>query len=119
MRSRTTARIGRFGWFVLMLIGVILIVMLYSVKTRALQAKALVRNMEHTVAQEKAGLRILNAEIAHLENPERLRQLAEQHLQLEPVEAERTLTLEEAARQMPRKEPIPESGPEPEAGDRQ
>lgn len=105
MRTRTVARIGRFGWTVLMLVGVALIVALYFVKTRASQARALVNNLEHTLEQEQAGVRMLNAEIAHLENPERLRELSNEHLDLHPTEAERTLTLKQAAQKIPKKLP--------------
>ena len=105
MRRHAVARIGRLGWAVLMLVGVALIVALYFVKTRASQARTHVKNLEHTLSQEEAGVRMLNAEIAHLENPERLRELSEQHLMLQPVDAKRTLTLEEAAQQLPKKQP--------------
>lgn len=103
MTVRKSSRIGRVGWFVLMLIGVVLIAVLYSVKTRALQAKAQVRKMERTLAQEQDSVHMLIAEIAHLENPERLRALADEHLNLQPVEAERTLSLAHAVESLPKK----------------
>jgi len=102
MTSRP-ARIGRLGWFLLMMIGVGLIVVLYSIKTRALQAKAQVKQLEYTLAREKAEVQMLGAEIAHLENPERLRTLGSTHLDLHPVDAERVLDLEQAAKQIPKR----------------
>lgn len=108
MTVRRVSPIGRLGWFFLMLIGVVLIAGLYFVKTRAAQARSHVRSLEHTVAQEEASVRMLRAEIAHLENPERLRSLADKHLNLQPVDAERTLTLEQAAQALPKKS-VPES----------
>lgn len=108
MTSRRVSPITRLGWFFLMIIGVMLVVALYFVKTRASQARSHVRSLEHTVAQEEAGIRMLRAEIAHLENPERLSQMAEKHLNLQPVAAERTLTLEQAARTLPKKS-LPET----------
>lgn len=103
MRVRRVSPINRFGWLALMLIGALLVVGLYSVKTRAAQAKSYVRKLEHNVAQEEASVRMLRAEIAHLENPARLRRLADKHLNLQPVKAERTLTLEQAMQTLPKK----------------
>jgi len=105
MRRQAVARIGRMGWSILMLIGVALIIALYFVKTRASQARAQVKNLEHTLEQEQAGVRMLNAEIAHLENPERLRDLSKIHLGLHPVDASRTLSLEVAVETLPKKQP--------------
>ena len=103
MTVKRVSPISRLGWVLLMIIGVALVIGLYFVKTRASQAKALVRKLEHTVSQEEASVRMLRAEIAHLENPERLRRLADKHLNLQPVEAERTLTFEQAVDALPRK----------------
>jgi cell division protein FtsL len=86
-----------------MLTGIMLVVGLYFVKTRASQAKSHARKLEHTVEQEEASVRMLRAEIAHLENPERLRRLSGKHLNLQPVEAERILTLEQAVQVLPKK----------------
>jgi len=105
--------INRLGWLALMLIGVVLVIGLYFVKTRAAQAKSHVRKLVHTVAQEEVSVRMLKAEIAHLENPQRLSTLADKHLNLQPVEAERTLTLEQAAKQLPKK---PDPSAEDEGG---
>ena len=104
MRVRRVSPVNRLGWLALMLIGVMLIIGLYFVKTRASQAKSLVRKLEHTAAQEEAGVRMLRAEIAHLENPGRLRRLSDKHLNLQPVDAERTLTLEQAVQKLPKKD---------------
>jgi len=108
MKTHTVARIGRMGWALLMLIGVALIIALYFVKTRAAQARAHVNQLEHTLEQEQASVRMLNAEIAHLENPDRLRELSEQHLGLEPVDANRVLSLQEAVQRIPKK-PSPDA----------
>lgn len=116
MTVKRVSPINRLGWLALMLIGVALVIGLYFVKTRAAQAKSQVRKLEHTVAQEQASVRMLKAEIAHLENPQRLRELSDKHLNLQPVEAERTLTLEQAAEQLPKK---PVSTPDESGGARE
>jgi cell division protein FtsL len=90
-------RMGRVGWSFLMLIGVAMMVVLFFTKTRALEAKAELRQLQHVVLQEKAAIKMLEAEIAHLESPQRVHQLAKTHLQLEPVPASRVLTMDAAA----------------------
>jgi len=96
-------RIGRAGWVFMMLLGVGLIVVLYTIKTRAMQSRAMVGSLEHTLSQEQAAVQILEAEIAYLKSPERMRKLAREHLGLEPVSAKRTISLEEAAASLPKR----------------
>ncbi len=88
---------ARLGWVFFVLLGVAMIVVLFSIKTKARQAKAKVRYLEHVLVQEQAQLRMINAEIAHLKNPKRLQSLAEDHLNLQPTRADKVLTLEQAA----------------------
>jgi len=97
-------RIGRLGWSVLMLIGVGLVVVLFSIKTRALEAKAHMQKLERTLERERAEVRMLGAELALLQSPERLRALAKEQLGLEPAKAERVLTLEQAAQALAKKD---------------
>lgn len=92
----SSGTLGRTGWLVLMAIGIALVFVLFSIKTRALEARAYVRKLEHKLEQEQAEVRMISAEIAHLESPERLHKLAAQHLDLQPVKAGKVLTLEEA-----------------------
>lgn len=103
MTVKRVSPVSRLGWVILMLIGVMLVIGLYFIKARASQAKSLVQKLEHNVGQEEASVRMLRAEIAHLENPERLRSLADEHLDLQPVEAERVLTLDQAVEALPKK----------------
>lgn len=102
-------RLGRVGWFVLMMVGVGLVVVLFSIKTRALEAKAHMRQLEQTLQQERAEVRMISAEIAHLENPERLRKLSKEYLGLHPVKAKQTLSLTQAVAQIPQR---PEDKPD-------
>lgn len=107
MHQDKQGRIGRLGWLGLMLVGIGLVIILFFVKTNALEAKAELRKLERTLEHTQAEIRIINAEIAHLESPERLRKLASEHLGLEPVSAERTLSLAEAVKLIPAKPPKP------------
>ena len=75
----------RMTGFILFVIGVALTVGLYYVKTRAQTARKQAVKLERQIEQEEASLRVLRAEIAYLESPERLRVLSQQHLGLEPV----------------------------------
>lgn len=88
--------IGRAGWFALMAIGILLVFVLFSIKTRALEARAYVKKLEHKLEQEQAEVRMISAEIAHLESPERLKKLTDQHLNLQSVKAKQVLSLEQA-----------------------
>jgi len=95
---------SRLGWIVAMVLFVGLLVGLYSIKARTLSAKAQVRALEQELVHEKLAMQMLAAEIAHLENPERLRTLASEQLGLQPTPVSRTLTLSEAATTMARRE---------------
>lgn len=106
-------RVSRLGWVALMLVGVGLVVVLFVIKTHALEARASVRELESMLTQEKSEVRMIKAEIAHLENPERLRKLAKEHLGLEPVTVEQTLTLEEIAAKIPVKPEMLSDGEAP------
>lgn len=102
-RHRTRTSIGKAGWLLLILLGVVLIGLLYTVKTRAMQARAKLAQLEYTRKQEEADVKILQAELALLKSPQRLGELAEHYLGLQPVEAMRILDLENAVRVLPKK----------------
>ena len=101
MIARPKSRISRLGWVILMLIGIVLIVLLYSVKTRALEARAQLRSLEHLKKQEQAAVQMLKAEIAHLQSPKRLSGMASDYLQLSPLEAGQILPLDLAVETFP------------------
>jgi cell division protein FtsL len=58
---------------------------LYRAKTEADTARARVSQLESDVAAAKAELKILSAEVAMLENPERIEKLAKEKLGLRPA----------------------------------
>lgn len=69
---------------------------LYRAKTEARGDRARVAALELQLAEAHENVLILRNEIAHLERPERLRELARDHLGLAPVDPLRVVTLEDA-----------------------
>ncbi len=91
----------RMTAFILFVIGVSLTVGLYYVKTRAQSAKKEVRRLERLISQEEASLQVLKAEIAYLENPQRLMELSEQHLGLKPIANDNVISISDIAVRFP------------------
>ena len=90
--------------FILFVIGVALTVGLYYVKTRAQTARKQAVKLERQIEQEEASLRVLRAEIAYLESPERLRVLSQQHLGLEPVSVNDVIQVKDIVVRFPLRE---------------
>jgi cell division protein FtsL len=63
---------------------VVLVVGLYKAKSDASRAEAHVRQLHLTIDETEASNRALNAEIAHLESPAHVEQLAQEHLDVAP-----------------------------------
>ncbi len=70
---------------------VLLAVGLYKAKTDAAKARGHVRELQTSIADTQADMRALRAEIAHLESPARVEDLAEQHLDLQTGSEARAL----------------------------
>ena len=68
-----------------MILALALAIGLYRAKTEADTARARVRQLEGEVAAAKAELKILSAEVAVLESPERVEKLARDKLGLKPA----------------------------------
>lgn len=94
----------RLGWFILFLIGVLLMVALYFVKTQSQSARKEVRRLDAAIAQEQAAIQVLKAELAVLKSPERLSELARVHLQLEPISPDQTRRAEDIVQTFPLRE---------------
>ena len=58
----------------------------YLAKTNAGRERAKIAVIERQIAEEERKLKLLRAEVAHLEQPERLEQLSTQHLGLQAVD---------------------------------
>jgi cell division protein FtsL len=59
---------------------VVLVVGLYKAKTDAAKTQSHVRELQTQIDDSEADLRALRAEVAHLESPARVEQLAHEHL---------------------------------------
>jgi cell division protein FtsL len=66
----------------------------YGFKTFAGRESADINDVQHQIVTEQKRVRLLRAEIAHLEDPTRLARLSTQYLGLKPVPAQREATLE-------------------------
>lgn len=72
-----------------------LVVALYLSKTGAGNERAEIARTERAISDERTRIRVLQAEVAHLESPERLERLAVQHLAMAPVAAAHETTVEQ------------------------
>lgn len=68
---------------------VALVLGVYATKTDAGQEGATISSVEREIAEERRMLRLLHAELAHLEEPSRLQRLSTQYLGLNRVDAAR------------------------------
>ncbi|MGB6229360.1 MAG: cell division protein FtsL [Litorimonas sp.] len=84
----------RLGLLLMIMLGVALTVVLFSVKTRAQEAQAEVARLEAEIERQQVALSVLSAERAVLANPERLRQLSRDQLDLAPITTSTTSTLD-------------------------
>lgn len=72
-----------------------LVVAVYLSKTGAGRERSEIARVEQEIAAEHARIRVLQAEVAHLEAPDRLERLAVQHLAMAPVAADHETTVEQ------------------------
>lgn len=97
--------------------GLALLGALYVARTEVDAAQARLGSLQAELAQERARINTLTANIAHLEDPEHLRQLARTHLGFEPVSPAQELTLAELAQVRAEAERMaPQSAPTAQAG---
>ena len=82
VRGFRVVEVGAFALVVVLAFGV------YLAKTQAGREWAKIATKERQIAQEKRRIKLLRAEVAHLEKPERLEQLAV-HLGLQAVDGTR------------------------------
>lgn len=97
----------------------------YLAKTAAGRERSQIANTDRLIAEEQRKLKLLRAEVAHLEQPERLGRLSQQHLGLQAGDGTREAlpeTLPEIARPaerkaaartnlLPKPEPVPAPAP--------
>jgi len=76
------------GLLVMLILGV------YLAKTIAGRERAEIARIERQIAAEKARIRLLQAEVSHLEQPARIERLSTAYLGLAPVSVKRETTTE-------------------------
>ncbi|HEY0646505.1 cell division protein FtsL [Phenylobacterium sp.] len=74
---------------------VVIILGVYLAKTMAGRERAEIAKVERQIKAEKARIRLLQAEVAHLEQPGRIERLAVTYLKMETVGAHREATVEQ------------------------
>ena len=74
-----------------LLVAITLAVALYIAKTEAKSSQERLEIIQAQLAEERRQVNVLNVEIAHLEEPERLRALARRYLGLEPLDPSREI----------------------------
>lgn len=73
---------------------IVLILTLYLAKTFAGRERAEIASVERQIAIERERIRLLQAEVSHLEQPSRIERLSSQFLGLAPLSAKRETTPE-------------------------
>ena len=70
-------------------LAVLLVLMLvvYLAKTFGGTERSEIAHVERQISQERTRVRLLRAEVAHLEQPERLERLSREYLGMEPIGA--------------------------------
>ena len=91
-----TRRVRGFRLLDLVGIGLLVAIILgvYLAKTLAGRERAEIAKIERQIGAEKARIRLLQAEVAHLEQPGRIEQLSANHLGMAPIAAKNEITAE-------------------------
>jgi cell division protein FtsL len=108
-------RLRGFRVVELVCLGTLLALVLgvYMAKTFAGRERAQIASVEQQIDDEKVRVRLLKAEVAYLEQPQRIQQLAQQ-LQLAPIKPEHETT-EDALIDVARHAPVPHAPASPTA----
>lgn len=75
------------------IVASVLAVALYIAKTEAQEARERLVEMQSDLAEERRQINVLRVDIAHLEDPDRLRALARQYLGFEPLDPRREVAM--------------------------
>lgn len=90
-----------------LLLAAALSVVLFSVKYQVRELETELTAIERGIVREERAIHVLRAEWAHLNDPGRLRQLAERHLGMGPVSARQMETFDGLAERQPAAVPAP------------
>ena len=83
----------------------VLVVGLYLMKTMAGGERADIDRTESQIAEEQHHIRLLQAEVAYLEQPERITRLSQQYLGLQPTSGKREASAQALGQLMSKPEP--------------
>lgn len=75
------------------IVALVLAVALYIAKTEAQEARERLVEIRSELAEERRQINVLNVDIAHLEDPDRMRALARQYLGFEPLDPMREVSM--------------------------
>ncbi|HWA63701.1 MAG TPA: cell division protein FtsL [Caulobacteraceae bacterium] len=94
MSNLFSQRVRGFRVIDLMALTVLLALALgvYAFKTFAGRERADIADVQSQIDQEQKRVRMLRAEIAHLEDPSRIERLSSQYLNMKPVDPKREAT---------------------------
>jgi cell division protein FtsL len=87
--------------FTLALISALVAVMLFTVKYRVQALNDELEHLDLQIVADREALHILKAEWSHLNHPKRLRDMADRHLNLGQIDAERISSIEEINKKLP------------------
>lgn len=75
------------------IVASVLAIALYIAKTEAQEARQRLVEIRADLAEERRQINVLNVDVAHLEDPDRLRALARQYLGFEPLDPRREVAM--------------------------
>ena len=101
IRGFRVVDVGAFGLLVALVLSV------YLAKTIAGRERAEIASVERQIDAERARIRLLQAEVAHLEQPGRIEQLSSNYLGMAPVSAKRETSVESLSEVAARGSPKP------------
>jgi cell division protein FtsL len=108
-------RVRGFRLIDLIAVGVLatLVLGVYLAKTMAGAERTQIAKVERQISAEKARIRLLQAEVSHLEQPARIERLAQNYLGLGPVSIRRETTADALAAVATKPVAAPAAPPEP------
>lgn len=96
MSSLLARRVRGFRLVDLVALGVLILLILgvYLAKTMAGRERSQIASVERQIGAEKARIRLLQAEVSHLEQPARIEHLSETYLGMGPVPVKHEATVD-------------------------
>lgn len=91
----------RTSTLAIVLVAVAVGIGLFMVKYRVQDLEDQLVDLNREIARDRESIRVLRAEWSHLNEPARLRALAQRHLGMEPVAVEKIATRSEMDQQIP------------------